>query len=57
MDDKKTAAILLKLLGKYPFVDEEKEAIKTAVGILGWTALAKGRLRKIKEKQEKDKAW
>ena len=45
MDDKKAANILLGLLDKYSLTAEEKEAVKNAIGILGWTALAKSRVK------------
>ncbi len=53
MDDKKAAAILLAMLDKYQLSDEEKEAVKNAVGILGWTSLAQSRLKVMKEKRDK----
>lgn len=53
MDDKKAAAILLAMLDKYQLSDEEKEAVKNAVGILGWTSLAQSRLKTMKERRDK----
>jgi hypothetical protein len=57
MEDKKSAAILLGLLDKYPLTDEEKDAVKNAVGILGWTALAGSRIKSLKDKRERDAKW
>lgn len=54
MDDKKAAAILLKLLNNGSLSVEEKEAVKKAVGVLSWTSLSEGRLRDLKNKQDKD---
>lgn len=53
MDDKKAADILIGLLKKYSFDDEEKEAVHAAIGVLSWTSLAKGRIRAIKNKLDK----
>ena len=57
MDDKKAAAILMGMLEKYLLDDEEKEAVKSAIGILSWTSLSKSRLKAIKDKREKDAKW
>lgn len=54
MDDKKAIEILLNLLNKYPLNDEEKEAVRSSVGILSWTSLAQGRAKAIKKKRDKD---
>jgi hypothetical protein len=56
MDDKK-ATILRGLLVKYKFSDEEKEAIKAAIGVLSWTSLAKSRLKARKAKLDQDTKW
>lgn len=53
MDDKKAAAILMGLLEKYSLDEEEKEAIKSAIGILSWTSLAQSRMKNLKEKRDK----
>lgn len=50
MDDKKAAEILIKLLKKNELDDEEKEAVKNAIGILSWTSLAKSRIKEQKKK-------
>ncbi len=57
MDDKKAATILLSLLDKRSLDNEEREAIKTAVGILSWTCLSKSRIKALKDKREKDAKW
>lgn len=61
MDDKKAADILTKLLAKRLLNAEEKVAIETAIGILGWTTLAKGRLKALgkarKTKLDKSTEW
>lgn len=53
MDDKKAASILMGLLEKYSLDEEEKEAIKSAIGILSWTSLAQSRMKNLKEKRDK----
>lgn len=45
MDHKTAIEILLKLAQKQVLGDEEKEAVMTAVGVLGWTSLAQSRLK------------
>lgn len=57
MDDKKAAGILMRLMEKYALEDEEKEAIKEAIGILSWTTLAKSRLKARKDKLDKSVVW
>ncbi len=37
MQDKEVIEILMRMGDKYAFSDEEKEAVRTAVGILSWT--------------------
>lgn len=57
MDDKKAAAILMGMLEKYPLDDKEKEAVKSAIGILSWTSLSKSRLKAIKDKRDRSAEW
>ena len=61
MEDKKAAGILINLLNKHSLDGEEKEAVLTAIGILGWSSLAQSRLKTLakakKAKQEKDTKW
>jgi len=52
MDDKKSAKILIELLEKYKLTNKEKEAVKSAIGILSWTSLAKSRMNSLKSKQK-----
>jgi len=42
MDEKKVIEILTNLLKTHTLSDEEKEAIRTAIGTLAWTKLAEG---------------
>jgi hypothetical protein len=51
MDDKKAASTLISLLKKYSLKGEEREAVENAIGILSWTSLAQGRIKKIKDKK------
>ncbi|NTW22375.1 hypothetical protein HGA34_02395 [Candidatus Falkowbacteria bacterium] len=57
MDDKKAASILMGILDKHPLSEEEKEAIKSAIGILSWTSLAESRIKKLKAKKESSAEW
>ena len=57
MDDKKAAAVLLSLLDKHELSVEEKEAVKIAIGILGWTSLSKSRIATLKSKKDKSTQW
>jgi hypothetical protein len=47
MDYKEAIEILLKLKDKYPFTEEEKEAIIMAAGTLDCGKLAENRFKKI----------
>jgi hypothetical protein len=42
MDDKKSAAVLTEMLKKYPLTADEQEALRVAIGLLGWTKLVEG---------------
>ncbi len=53
MDDKKAVTILLKLLNKN-LLNEEKEALRAAIGVLSWTSLSKSRLKAL-SRARKDK--
>ncbi|MDP2741663.1 MAG: hypothetical protein Q8O66_03200 [bacterium] len=56
MEYRKAIDVLMKMLSKYSFSAEEKEAIMTAVGTLDFGSLAKNRMKRIiKAKQDKRK--
>jgi len=57
MDDKKAAAILIKLLGKKLLNAEETRAVENAIGILSWTFLTKSRIKALKNKKQKSAEW
>lgn len=57
MEHKKAIEVLLNLQKNQSLNPEEQEALSTAIGILGWTSLAKNRLKAQKEKREKDTQW
>lgn len=42
MEDSEAVQILIAMLKKYPFDEKEKEALKNAVGLMGWTKLVEG---------------
>ena len=58
MGDKKAAEILIKMMNKHSFSEEEKEAVQTAIGILSWSKLGQGMIKNIikskKEKKQRD---
>lgn len=47
MKDKEALPYLIKLLENVSLTAEEKEAIKTAIGVLSWTTLRKGMLKSL----------
>ena len=53
MEDKAAIEVLKRLQDKYPLADEEKEAIRVAIGILGWSTLMKGRMESMKRARDK----
>jgi hypothetical protein len=53
MDDKKAIELLTEILAKYPLSDEEKEAVREAIGILGWSKLMEGRVESMKRARDK----
>jgi hypothetical protein len=61
MEDKEAINILIRMLDKYSFSGEEKKAVSTAIGILGWTKLAQSRIKNkgkaLKTKRAKDIKW
>lgn len=42
MQDTEAISILTELLKKHPLSPEEDEAVRHAIGILGWTKLVEG---------------
>ena len=54
MDYKEAIDIIFKMLKKYNFSDQEKEALSKAIGTLDWGSLAQGRVKRIiRSKQNK----
>ena len=53
MEDKEATEILKKMLQKHSLEREEKEAVRTAIGILGWTKLIEGRMKTIKKARDR----
>lgn len=53
MTDKEAIEILQRMMGKDSVTVEEKEAILTAIGILGWSTLAEGRMKSLKRARDK----
>jgi hypothetical protein len=61
MDYKNAIEIIKKMLDKYRFSPEEKEAVLKGMGTLNWASLAenrmKGVIKKKKEKKKRDLEW
>ena len=53
MTDKEAIKLLTGMLTKYPLTDEEKEAIREAIGMLGWSKLMEGRVEGMKRARDK----
>jgi hypothetical protein len=53
MEDKEAAEILQELVDKYPFTEKESEAVRTAIGVLGWTKLVEGSIKNMKKARER----
>ncbi|MFZ2886589.1 MAG: hypothetical protein WA021_02080 [Minisyncoccia bacterium] len=57
MDEKKVIAVLTNLLKTHELSDDEKEALRTAIGTLAWTKLAEGYIegrKKARDRKLKD---
>lgn len=52
MEDKDALVHLIKLLENPSLTEEQKEAVKMAVGVLSWTKLRKGALERMREKRK-----
>lgn len=57
MEDKEALEILMQMLEKHQFSDEEKKALETAIGILSWSKLGQGRIRSIAKARRVKKDW
>lgn len=53
MDEKKVIEILTNLLKTHTLSDNEKEALRTAIGTLAWTKLAEGYIEGRKKARER----
>jgi hypothetical protein len=53
MDDKRAIEILKSMLEKYLLTDQEKEAVREAIGILAWSKLMEGRKEGMKRARDK----
>jgi len=52
MEDKEAIEILMKLLDKELISGKEKEAVRSAIGILSWTKLGQSRIKSLKKSQQ-----
>jgi len=57
MENDKAIEILKKMLDKPSLDAEEKEAVMTALGMLGWVKLSKSRMKIMKEKRDQSLKW
>jgi hypothetical protein len=61
MDENKAADILMQVIRNHSLKDEEKEAVLTAIGLLGMASSAqkqfRSQLRARKDKQERSTKW
>lgn len=52
MEDKAAAEILIRLMEKPVLSAKEKEAVRTAVGILSWSKLGESRIKNMAKAQK-----
>lgn len=57
METDKAVEVLKKLAAKPSLDAEEKEAVMTALGMLGWLKLSKSRMKVMKEKRDQSLKW
>lgn len=53
MEDKQAIELLTEMLTKYPLSNEEKEAVREAIGILAWSKLMEGRVKSMKKGRDR----
>lgn len=53
MNDKKAIKLITGMLTKYPLTDEEREAVREAIGILAWSKLMEGTKESMKRARDK----
>ena len=56
MEDKEAIEVLKRMLEKYPLEESEKQAVLTAIGVLGWTKLVEGYVERRKKSRDKRNA-
>jgi hypothetical protein len=57
MENDKAIEVLKKMLDKPSLDAEEKEAVMTALGMLGWVKLSKSRMKLMKQKRDQSLEW
>ncbi|HEY40233.1 MAG TPA: hypothetical protein G4O18_00030 [Dehalococcoidia bacterium] len=57
MEYQDATTILKNLLNKYSLEAEEKEAVRTVIGVLSWGSLSKSRLKARKDRRDKSAEW
>jgi hypothetical protein len=53
MDDREAIEILKKMMDRGSLKENEREAIRTAIGMLSWSKLIEPRMKSIKKSREK----
>jgi hypothetical protein len=53
MEDRVAVGILKKILEKYPLEEGERDAVRTAIGVLGWTKLVEGYVERRKKARDR----
>lgn len=49
MEDKEAIVVLERMLDKFSMTADEQEAIRCAIGVLGWSKLAEGSINNMKQ--------
>jgi hypothetical protein len=57
MENDRAIEVLKKMLDKPSLDADEKEALMTALGILGWVKLSKSRMKLMKQKRDQSLEW
>jgi len=57
MEYQKAIATLKSLLARHSLDPEEEAAVMTAIGVLSWASLSKGKIKAQKAKRDKSAEW
>jgi hypothetical protein len=53
MEDSEAVKVLIAMLDKYPLDEKEAEAVKRAIGLMGWTKLLEGYTERRKRARDR----